>query len=150
MGQTGKFHPRRQPCLKILLCVAGIIFLFAFVSLRAVPGLFSKFDDPARLGVPVHLTVTNGFTIRWSEKSGASGRAALNLVFIHGTPGGAGVWASQFQTPFSNANLIAYNRPGFGGSRPVCARFCWLAIATVRPSLCWRRWNIPIKSAACC
>lgn len=112
----------RKRGLKIILCVAGIIFLFAFVTSRAVPGLFAKFDNPARLGVPIRVTVTNGFTIRWVEKSDATNRAALNLVFIHGTPGGAGVWASQFQTPFTNVNLFAYNRPGFGGSKPVYAQ----------------------------
>jgi len=96
--------------------------MFAFVTSQAVPGLFAKFDDPARLGVPIHVTVTNGFTIRWVEKSDATNRAALNLVFIHGTPGGAGVWASQFQTRFTNVNLFAYNRPGFGGSKPACAQ----------------------------
>jgi pimeloyl-ACP methyl ester carboxylesterase len=118
-------HPHRwnrKRGLKISLCVAGIIFLFAIVASHALPGLFAKFDDPARLGVPIHVTVTNGFTIRWVEKAEATNRAALNLVFIHGTPGGAGVWASQFQTPFTNVNLFAYNRPGFGGSKPVCAQ----------------------------
>ena len=115
-------HLNRKRGLKIFLCVAGISFLFAFVTSHAVPGLFAKFDDPARLGVPIHVTVTNGFTIRWVEKPDATNRSALNLVFVHGTPGGAGVWASQFQTPFTNANLFAYNRPGFGGSKPVCAQ----------------------------
>ena len=108
--------------MKIFLGVAGIIFLFAFVTSHAVPGLFAEFDDPARLGVTIRVTVTNGFTIRWAEKSDATNRGALNLVFIHGTPGGAGVWASQFQTAFTNANLFAYNRPGFGGSKPVRAQ----------------------------
>jgi len=122
MSQNGKTHSSRKRGWKIFLCIAGIIFLFAFMTSHAVPGLFAKFDDPARLGVPVHVTVTNGFTIRWVEKPDATNRAALNLVFVHGTPGGAGVWASQFQTPFTNANLFAYNRPGFGGSKPVCAQ----------------------------
>ena len=105
-----------------MLGVAVIIFLLALVTSRAVPGLFAKYDDPARLGLPIHVVTTHAFTIRWVEKSAATNRAALNLVFIHGTPGGAGVWASQFQTPFTNANLIAYDRPGFGGSKPVCTQ----------------------------
>ena len=107
---------------KIFLGVAIIFFLFAFVTSRAVPGLFAKFDDPARLGLPIHVTATNGFTLRWVEKPAATNSGTLNLVFVHGTPGGAGVWASQFQTPFTNANLFAYNRPGFGGSKPVRAQ----------------------------
>jgi pimeloyl-ACP methyl ester carboxylesterase len=108
--------------LKIFLGVCGIIFLFAFTALQAFPGLFAKFDDPARLGATIHITVTNGFTIRWAEKLDAANAARLNLVFIHGTPGGAGVWAAQFETPLTNANLFAYERPGFGGSKPVRAQ----------------------------
>lgn len=112
----------RKRGLKIFLCVCGIIFLFALTALQAFPGLFAKFDDPARLGATIHVTTTNEFTIRWAEKTDATNRAALNLVFIHGTPGGAGVWAAQFAAPFPNANLFAYDRPGFGGSKPVRAQ----------------------------
>lgn len=122
MSQTGKLHSSRKRGLKLFLCVSGIVFLLAFTALQAFPGLFAKFDDPARLGATIHVTVTNGFTIRWAEKPDATNRAMLNLVFIHGTPGGAGVWAAQFATPFPNANLFAYDRPGFGGSMPVRAQ----------------------------
>ena len=92
------------------------------MALQAFPGLFAKFDDVARLGTPVHVTVTNGFTIRWAEKTTATNRTPLNLVFIHGTPGGAGVWAAQFNLPLANANQFAYDRPGFGGSKPARAQ----------------------------
>ncbi|MGA2248352.1 MAG: alpha/beta hydrolase [Verrucomicrobiota bacterium] len=122
MSQTGKFHIRRKRAWKIFLSVCGMIFLFAFATLHAIPGLFAKFDDPARLGAPIQVAVTNGFKIRFVEKLEATHSVTLALVFIHGTPGGAGVWAAQFQTPFTNANLLAYNRPGFGGSKPVRAR----------------------------
>jgi pimeloyl-ACP methyl ester carboxylesterase len=122
MSQTDECHPRRQRGLKIFLCVGGIIFLFAFATLHAIPGFFAKFDDPSRLGAPIQVAITNGFTIRFVEKPEATNGVTLSLVFIHGTPGGAGVWAAQFQTPYTNANLIAYNRPGFGGSKPVRAQ----------------------------
>jgi hypothetical protein len=119
-------RPHRLPrkrSLKIFLGVCGVIFLFALTALQAFPGLFAKFDDPARLGAPIHVTATNGFTIRWAEKVAAANPARLNLVFIHGTPGGAGVWAAQFETAtFPDANLFAYDRPGFGGSKPVRAQ----------------------------
>lgn len=45
--------------------------------------------------------------------------ANLTIVFIHGTPGRAGVWREQFAHPFPNADLIAYDRPGFGASTPI-------------------------------
>jgi pimeloyl-ACP methyl ester carboxylesterase len=112
-------HPIRRRGLRIIFGVVGILFLFAFTALHAFPGLFAKFDDPARLGVTIHVLTTNGFTIRWVEKPAASNASPCDLVFIHGTPGGAGVWAAQFDTLFTNANLFAYDRPGFGGSAPV-------------------------------
>lgn len=81
------------------------------------PGWMAKFDDPARLGGTVHLTVTNGFTLRWVAKSAKDG-GNCDVFFVHGSPGGAGVWAAQFNPPFSGANQYAYDRPGFGGSLP--------------------------------
>lgn len=117
---THRLHRKRG--LKFVFCFCGLGFLFALVSLQAFPGLFAKFDDPVRLGASVHLVVTNGFTIRWAEKTAMTNRAGLHLVFIHGTPGGAGVWAAQFNPPLSNVNLFAYDRPGFGESKPVRAQ----------------------------
>jgi len=113
---------RRKRTLKIFLGIGAVIFLFAFTALQAFPGIFAKFDDPARLGAAIHITVTNGYTIRWVEKPDAASHAKLNLVFIHGTPGGAGAWAAQFAAPFPDANLYAYDRPGFGGSQPARAQ----------------------------
>ena len=109
----------RRRGLKIFLGVGGILFLFAVTALHAFPGLFAKFDDPARLGVTVQILTTNGFTLRWAEKIAASNQAGFDLVFVHGSPGGAGVWATQFQTLATNADLFAYDRPGFGKSKPV-------------------------------
>jgi len=45
--------------------------------------------------------------------------ATVDIVFVHGSPGGAGVWRSQFAEPFPGANLIAYDRPGYGVSQPL-------------------------------
>lgn len=108
--------------MRIILGVCGLVFLFAFTALQAFPGLFAKFDDPARLGAPVEVTTTNGFTIRWAEKKTLTNEGGFDLVFVHGSPGGAGAWAIQFQTLATNANLIAYDRPGFGQSKPVLAQ----------------------------
>jgi len=100
----------RRRGLKIFLGVGGLLFLFAVTALHAFPGLFAKFDDPARLGVTVQILTTNGFTLRWAEKIAASNQAGFDLVFVHGSPGGAGVWATQFQTLATNADLFAYDR----------------------------------------
>ena len=112
-------RPIRRRGLKIFLGVAGILFLFAFTALHAFPGLFAKFDDPARLGATVQILTTNGFTLRWAEKMAATNFAGYDLIFVHGSPGGAGAWAAQFGTLATNANLFAYDRPGFGQSEPV-------------------------------
>lgn len=115
-------HPQpllRRRGLKIFLGVVALIFLFALTALQAFPGFFAKFDDPARLDAPVQILTTNGFTLRWAEKVAPADRSGFDLVFVHGSPGGAGVWATQFQTLATNANLFAYDRPGFGQSLPV-------------------------------
>ncbi len=98
--------------------LVGVVLLGALIALPAFAGMFASFDNPARLGAEIHVTATNGFTLRWAEKSAAT-NGRLNLVFIHGSPGGAGAWASQFKAPFPEANLYAYDRPGFGLSKPV-------------------------------
>ncbi len=101
--------------------LGGTLFVCLVTTLHAFPGLFAKFDDPARLGLPVHVISTNGYTIRWAEKTAATNNG-FDLVFVHGSPGGAGVWATQFNAPFPNANLFAYDRPGFGKSKPARAQ----------------------------
>lgn len=107
---------------KKLLPVGAIIFLSALTVLQAFPGWFAKFDDPARLGATVKILTTNGFTLRWAEKMATTNHAGFDLVFVHGSPGGAGVWATQFDTLATNANLFAYDRPGFGKSKPLLAQ----------------------------
>lgn len=52
----------------------------------------------------------------------AATNAALTLIFLHGTPAQAGIWHAQFAQPFPGANLIAVDRPGFGGSTPALKR----------------------------
>ena len=117
MQQTNK--KKSLPCrlLRIVFWVIGGLFLFALVAVQAMPIFFSKYDDPARLGAKINFTITNGFTIRWAE-SDVSATNRLTIVFVHGSPGGAGIWATQFRDPHTNATLIAYDRPGYGESKP--------------------------------
>lgn len=121
MDQKTKYRSRRRRVTRIFLWLGGTLFVCLVTTLHAFPGLFAKFDDPGRLGVPVHTTSTNGYTLRWAEKPALTNNN-LDLVFIHGSPGGAGVWASQFKAPFPSANLFAYDRPGFGKSKPARAQ----------------------------
>jgi pimeloyl-ACP methyl ester carboxylesterase len=99
------------------MILAIAVFLCACLAMRAVAGKFSKYDDPARLGSAVYVTTTNGFTIRWVKQPGAT-QSRFDCVFIHGSPGGAGIWSAQFNSPPTTVSLLAYDRPGFGGSKP--------------------------------
>lgn len=117
MDQKNKRHSLCRRIIQIFLWLGAVLFLCALIALHIFTGMFSKHDDPARLGGSVHVTTTNGFTIRWAEKLVAT-NSRLDIVFVHGSPGGAGVWATQFNAPFPGANLFAYDRLGFGESEP--------------------------------
>lgn len=41
--------------------------------------------------------------------------SAFRVVFVHGTPGAASNFATQFREGIPNADLVAYERPGFEG-----------------------------------
>lgn len=43
---------------------------------------------------------------------------ARRVVYVHGTPGSAGAWASYLTTPIRGLHAVAVDRPGFGGSTP--------------------------------
>ncbi len=92
------------------------LFVFVFLALRVLAAMFARYDDPHRLGAEIHVTAANGFILRWVMHRVPN--ADVDLVFVHGSPGGAGVWRSQFEKPFPGADLIAYDRPGYGGSLP--------------------------------
>jgi len=119
---VAKARPRSRArrFLRILLWTGGLLVLTAWAALHLMAAHFAKYDDPARLHGTIHILKTNAFVLRWVESRATN--ASLNLVFIHGSPGGAGVWASQFARPISNANYFAFDRPGYGGSAPALAR----------------------------
>ncbi len=114
-----------------------------FLALHGTGCLILPGDDRlANLSQASTLT-TNGFVIRYHLAESAA--AQWNIVFVHGTPANAGIWHSQFKDPFPGANLIAYDRPGFGLSQPtrrdphldeqVSALTNLLAVMPVRPTL---------------
>ena len=113
-------HSRRRRFWRFALWTGGLLGVGAFVLLHIGAAHMAKYDDPARLNGNVHTLETNGFALRWIERRNTS--ATADVVFIHGSPGGAGVWATQFADPVSNANYFAYNRPGFGASTPTLSQ----------------------------
>lgn len=101
---------------RLFRIAAGLLALLV-LALHGVGCLMLPKDDRLQsVAAPLRL-VTNDFTLRYhlAEASNAS----WNLVFIHGTPANAGIWHEQFVRPVPQANLIAYDRPGFGQSGPV-------------------------------
>jgi pimeloyl-ACP methyl ester carboxylesterase len=136
-------------------CLAAL--LSAFLALQACAVIFAKHEARALPGASVHVLVTNGFTIRWVGREATATRG-LDLAFIHGTPGEAGVWTSQFQS-LTNRNLFAYDRPGFRGSKPALRQphlenqveglLAWLACATTnRVLLVGHSYGSPIALLA--
>lgn len=99
-----------------------MIILLLLGGVHAMTAWIGQFEKPERLEAPIHLTVTHGFQIRWVEQR-STNENAETVVFIHGTPGGAGVWREEFTGGgtgiCARANLIAYDRPGFGKSKPI-------------------------------
>jgi pimeloyl-ACP methyl ester carboxylesterase len=90
--------------------------LLLILTVHAVAWMIGRSEQPERLGAPIHTGEVHGFRILWVDKRAA--KAAWTIVFIHGTPGRAGVWREQFANPFPGVDLVAYDRPGFGASTP--------------------------------
>ena len=44
--------------------------------------------------------------------------ADWDIIFIHGTPASGAIFGEQFLHPFPKANLVTFDRPGFGKSKP--------------------------------
>jgi len=86
------------------------------VSLHVVSLLFSLHDRSMRSFASRVVTDSFGHTLRCYELKQHD--AEWNIVFIHGTPATAAVFGEQFRHPFSRANLVALDRPGFGASGP--------------------------------
>ncbi len=56
-----------------------------------------------------------GGDLSYFESGDVSGR---RVVYVHGTPGSAGAWASYLTTPIPGLHALAVDRPGFGCSVP--------------------------------
>ena len=92
-------------------------FALCIVLLHVVSFLFSL-HDRSIMKAFASSTVTDSFghTLRYYQINQPG--AHWNIVFIHGTPATAAIFGEQFCIPFPDANLIAFDRPGFGASKP--------------------------------
>jgi pimeloyl-ACP methyl ester carboxylesterase len=109
--------PKRRRWLRALFWAGASVLLLLSLALHVGAWLIGRHEQPQRLAATIHITELNGFKTLWVQKRATNGSATI--VFIHGTPGRAGVWREQFAQPFPHADLIAYDRPGFGDSTPV-------------------------------
>lgn len=51
----------------------------------------------------------------------AGSEGARRLIFVHGTPGSAAMWRRYLADPVPGLHAIAFDRPGFGRTRPPAA-----------------------------
>lgn len=99
---------------KIVLVVLVLIAVAPFVLLHLFV-LCARVFEPKLQGATVTtIPTTNGLSMRVYRRDHP--RAETTLVFIHGSPATARAFHAQFAEGFSDANLLAYDRPGFGGS----------------------------------
>jgi pimeloyl-ACP methyl ester carboxylesterase len=91
--------------LKAFLWGGSAAFLLLILTVHVVAWLIGRHEQPERLGAPIYSGELNGFGILWVDKRAAN--PAGTIVFIHGTPGRAGVWREQFANPFPGVDLVA-------------------------------------------
>jgi len=103
----------------ILAYVVVLSFLLV-VLLHIASFLFSLHDRKMRPFSSKIVADSLGHELRYYELKQTN--AEWNIVFIHGTPASAAIFGEQFRRPFPHANLIALDRPGFGGSGPARRR----------------------------
>ena len=108
--------PRRRRRVRILIASVVVLFLLPVGVMHGM-GLFAAMHDHS-MDVFWSRIVTDayGHTIHYYEVKQPD--AQWTIIYIHGTPGSASAFREQFVHPFPNANIIALDRPGFGGSKP--------------------------------
>ena len=94
--------------LFLLVAIAPFVLLHVFV-------LCARIFEPKLPGATVSsIQIRNGTSLRVYRRD--SPHANTTLVFVHGSPATASAFHKQFAVDFPGANLVAYDRPGFGGS----------------------------------
>lgn len=99
---------------------SGIALAVAATTSCTLPGAGVDPDRSSSVSTLVQSTEIGPLTARWSGPVGAT-RALL----IHGTPGDGSGWGELLLDPPPGLELVAVDRPGFGGS----------AVTGVRPTL---------------
>lgn len=93
----------------------------ALIGLISGCGWSGSTASTDRIGLtPMNYTITRGSgsrerTITYYEAGDSDGQ---RVIFIHGTPGTAGVWSRFLADPVPGLESVALDRPGFGASDP--------------------------------
>jgi len=93
-----------------------VLLVLPVVLLHVASFVFSLHDRSMKPFASRVVTDSFGHTLRCYELKQPD--AEWDIVFIHGTPATAAIFGEQFRHPFSRANLVALDRPGFGSSGP--------------------------------
>jgi pimeloyl-ACP methyl ester carboxylesterase len=107
---------RRRRLARILFASAVVLLVLPVVLLHVASFLFSRHDRSMKPFAPRVVIDSFGHTLHCYELKQPD--AEWDIIFIHGTPATAAVFGEQFRHPFSRANLMALDRPGFGASSP--------------------------------
>ena len=100
----------------MFLASLALLFLLLVVLLHVASLLFSLHDRSMEGDASKVKVDSFGHKLHYYELDQTN--AEWNIIFIHGTPATATVFAEQFRHPFPCANIIALDRPGFGASGP--------------------------------
>jgi pimeloyl-ACP methyl ester carboxylesterase len=113
LNMRARIFPK-QRWKKIILIVTAVLVVSPFLLLRGVIFFMERSESPLEGATGETIPTTNGLSLRVYSRMQSN--ADVTLIFIHGSPGNARAFREQFAEPFPHANLIAYDRPGYGGS----------------------------------
>jgi pimeloyl-ACP methyl ester carboxylesterase len=111
---------RRRRIGKILFITMVVLLALPLALLHLVTFGMLRHDDAMKPFETNHVTDAYGHKLRYYELQQSN--AEWTIIFIHGTPGDGAAFREQFVNPFPHANVITYDRPGFGGSKPALRR----------------------------
>lgn len=89
------------------------ITVAAFLGLRIyIDVAWTKKDIP---GVEARMEPWRDGALRYFVEGDPKG---VRVIYVHGTPGAASNWSGYVRDPVMGTQSLAYDRPGFGGTKP--------------------------------
>lgn len=110
---------RRRRWVRIIVLVLVALLALPFIFLHLLSFLFSRHDQNMMPYGSRMVSDGLGHQLRVYELKQPD--AEWNIIYIHGTPASGAAFVEQFRHPFPHANLLSYDRPGFGKSTPASA-----------------------------